>query len=120
MKDTRLAFFRNTLEGLIESLDATIRMRRWDGVEEVPAPIKESASRLVTCLGTADRLVSSSFTGSIADTARVNAMLGAMRRLDAAYVAYRRQLDLAPDGDTAAAALSAEIDDVRSDRRWRV
>src|SRR5262245_65240060 len=100
MKDTRVAFFRKTLEGLIESLDATLRLKRWNGAEDVPAPLQESASRLVSCLGTADRLASGSFIGSAADTARVNAMLGAMRRLDAAYVAYRRQVDLPPgDGD---------------------
>ena len=116
MKDTRVTFFRKTLEGLIESLDATLRLKRWDSAEDVPAPLAESASRLVSALGTADRLASGTFSGSAADTARVNAMLGAMRRLDAAYVAYRRQLDVTPaNGETAASALNAEIDEVKAD-----
>jgi hypothetical protein len=120
MKDTRVAFFRKTLESLLESLDATVRVTRWEGPDGVPEPLKETAGHLVTRLGTAHRLASSAFTGSPTDAARVQVMLGAMRRLDAAYVAYRQRADRpAAERETAAMALDAEIAEVSSDSRWR-
>jgi hypothetical protein len=115
MKDSRVTTFRKALEGLIESLDATVRLTGWSGEETVPEPLKQSASSLITRLGTADRLASASFSGTVADVARVNLMLGGMRRLDAAYVAYRQRLQGSPsDRAGAAPALHAEIDEVRS------
>ena len=86
MKDTRVMFFRKTLEELLDSLDAVVRVRRWVGPESVPEPLKEAAGHLLVRLGTAGRVASSTFRGSVADTTRVDVMLGAMRRLDAAYV----------------------------------
>ena len=120
MKDERVTFFRKALEGLIESLDATVRVMRWSGEDGIPEPLQESASLLVTRLGTADRLASGNFAGSATDTARVTAMCAAMRRLDAAYVAYRQKLDTAPtERDAAGMTLDAEIDEVKADaRRW--
>lgn len=116
MKDERVKSFRAALEALIESLDATVRVTRWVGADVVPEPLKESASRLVQRLGTADRLASANFKGSVADVTRVNAMTAAMRRLDTAYVAYRRQLEhKSAEPDAAALALHAELEDVRAD-----
>jgi hypothetical protein len=116
MKDARVAVFRDALKGLIESLDATVRVTRWSDVEAVPGPLKESAARLTTRLGAAGRLASSKFSGSVADTARVNTMLGALRRLDAAYVAYhQRRAGSESERHAAAAALDAEIDEVRAE-----
>lgn len=116
MKDARVTIFRRTLEGLIESLDATARLTTWTSADGAPEPLQESASHLVTRLGTADRLASGNFKGSPADVARVNAMLGAMQRLDAAYVAYRHRLQGSPsERSDAATALHAEIDEVRAD-----
>lgn len=115
MKDARVTTFRKALEELVESLDATIRMARWNDGENVPEPLKESASRLLSRLGTADRLSSASFTGTATDVARVAAMRGAMRRLDAAYVAYRQQIAGKPSElDHAATALGVELDEVKA------
>ena len=120
MKDSRVAFFRSALEDLLESLVATVRVNRWVGPDAIPEPIKESAARLGTRLGTAGRLASSVFKGTPADVARVEVMLTAMRRLDAAYVAYRQHLDQsAAARETAALALDAEIAEVSDDTRWR-
>ena len=111
--------FRRTLDELIESLDATVRVSRWVGSEEAPAPLHESASRLVARLGTADRLGSAKFSGSVADAARVTAMVSAMRRLDTAYVAFRAQLQSGPsDREVAAVALGAELDEVKASAAW--
>ncbi len=116
MKDARVTIFQKTLAGLIESLDATVRVQRWTGAESVPVPLKESASLLVERIGTAGRLVSGNFRGSPVDVARVNAMLDAMRRLDAAYVAYRQGMDRpAAERERAEMALGAVIDEVRAD-----
>ena len=115
MKDVRVTTFRNALEGLIESLDATVRVTRWSEAESVPEPLKESASRLITRLGTADRLAAASFSGTVADVARVAAMRSAMRRLDAAYVAYRQRVAGPPsERERAATALGAEIDEAKA------
>ena len=44
----------------------------------------------------------------------------AMRRLDAAYVVYRRQIEgSSSDREHAATTLDAEIDEVEADGRWR-
>jgi hypothetical protein len=114
MKDSRVAIFRQTLEGLIESLDATVRVGRWTETETVPGPLKESASSLVKRLGAAGRLASSRFSGSVADAARVKAIVDAMRRLDVAYVAYCQGRGGSPrEQDLAAVALDAEISEAR-------
>ena len=115
MKDARVTTFRKALEELIDSLDATIRVARWADGESIPDPLKESSSRLLARLGTAHRLAAASFSGTVADVARVSAMRAAMRRLDAAYVAYRQLAAGTPkDRDRAAAALSVELDEVKA------
>ena len=116
MKDTRVTYYRKTLEGLLESLDATVRVKRWTGDESVPEPLKESASRLISRLGTVDRLASSQFKGNAADVARVNALVGAMRRLDTAYVAYCQESERGPrEREKAAEALGATMDEVKAE-----
>jgi hypothetical protein len=115
MKDARVTIFRSTLEGLIESLDATVRVTRWTDAESVPQPLKESAAQLLARLGAADRLASATFKGMPADVARVTTMRGAMRRLDAAYVAYRHGLSgTATERDYAETTLRAEIEAVKA------
>ncbi len=114
MKDERVNFIKKALDGLIESLDATVRVHRWPDAEPVPEPLKEAASQLIDRLGVADRLSSSKFTGSPADVARVKAMCALMVRLDAAYVLYREKRELPAQSEAAAEALIGEIDAVRS------
>jgi hypothetical protein len=110
MNDSRVLVFRKTLEGLLESLEATIRVERWTGSEEVPAPLKQSAAQLNDRLGAANRLAAGRFSGSIADAARVGAIAGAVRRLDAAYVVFVQ----GRDREVAAQTLDAEILETRS------
>jgi hypothetical protein len=115
MKDQRIPFIRKTLDSLIESLEATLRVRRWSGAESVPEPLKLSADRLLDRLGAADRLAASAFRGTPADMTRVEAMLAAMKRLDAAYVAYRSRIEKAPgEKDEAAIALDEAIGEVKA------
>lgn len=117
--NARMSIFSKTLECLIESLDATVRMDLLDAGTSPPDPLRESAAHLVARLGTADRLVTGHFKGSVSDIARVNAMIDAMRRLDIAYVAYRQRVERKPaERDSAATALDAEIHKVKAEAAW--
>lgn len=111
MKDQRLKVFRAALDGLVESLDALVRVTRWsDATEAPPEPLRVAVSKLTERLGTADRLASATFVGNVADTSKVNGWCGAMKRLDGAYVSYRRRLESRPGQEAdAAAALETDI-----------
>jgi hypothetical protein len=111
MKDQRVDYFRKLLQSLVESLEAEVRVGRWEGPEAVPEPLQKSAAKLVERLTAANRLASDKFAGSTAVVASLTAMSGAARRLDAAYVESRKRTG-APD---AAMLLSAEIDAVKAD-----
>jgi hypothetical protein len=115
MKDQRLKVFRGALEGLIESLDALVRVSRWAEAESPPEPLRTAASKLVDRLGTAGRLSSGTFMGTPADTNKVNAMFATMKKLDAAYVSYRKRVESTPgQSPEAAATLEAEIAEATS------
>jgi hypothetical protein len=122
MKDQRLKVFRGALEGLIESLDALVRVSRWSEADPPPDPLRAAASRLLDRLGTAGRLSSGAFVGTASDTTKVEAMFSTMRRLDAAYVVYRKRMDQAP-ADTAAsdaaATLEADIAEATANQTWQ-
>ena len=85
--------FRSTVDGLIESLEAVIRLSRWNGTEPKPEPLVTSASKLLERLGAADRLSAAKFQGPATDVVKVNAICEAMKRLDAAYLVYRQQTE---------------------------
>ncbi|APR74716.1 Hypothetical protein A7982_00062 [Minicystis rosea] len=115
MKDSRVAIFRKTLESLLDSLDATLRVGRWAGPEAVPEPLKQSARDLLARLGAANRLAASRFSGSTADVERVNSIADAIRRLDAAYVVYCREREGDPRAwELAAQTLDAEIHEIKT------
>jgi hypothetical protein len=111
MKDQRLKVFRAALDAVTESLDALVRVARWSDVAEAPPePLRTAVSKLVERLGTADRIASGTFVGSPADMTKVNAMCATMKRLDLAYVAYRKRLESKSEPPTqAAAALEVDI-----------
>jgi hypothetical protein len=113
MRDRRLDVFHKTTTGLIESLDAVVRLARWGEVEAPPEPLVAASEKLVDRLGAADRLSSGKFNGNIADANRVKVMCAAMKRLDAAYLAYREELVTAPAD--AATTLELEIGATKSD-----
>lgn len=103
MKDKRVMVFRQSLEELVESLEATLRVAGWGEAESVPEPLRDSAAKLMSRLGTADRLATGIFKGTATDMARVSSMTEAMRKLEVAYVAYRKKLD-APESERGKAA----------------
>jgi len=124
MKDQRLKVFRGALEGLIESLDALVRVSRWSEADPPPDPLRAAASKLLDRLGTAGRLSSGAFVGTPADATKVEAMFATMRRLDAAYVVYRKRMDQVPsasDGapSDAAATLEADIAEATANQSWQ-
>src|SRR6476646_3585192 len=109
MRDQRLRVFRSAVDGLIESLDAIVRLSRWNGSEAKPEPLVDAAAKLLERLGVADRLAASRFNGPPADQAKVTAMCAALRRLDAAYLAYCKQIAGAEETIEAAATLESEV-----------
>jgi hypothetical protein len=120
-KDPRIVTFRGALESLIESLDATVRMARWEPAgEPIPEPLYRSASQLLDRLGSANRLTGGRFVGAPAVIATSEAIKEAVKALDAAFVAYRKRVDSGPaEKDEAAMALDAEIGRVKLDAsRW--
>ena len=110
MKDQRVKVFRAAHDALVESLSALVRVARWsDAVESPPEPLRVAVSKLSERLGTADRLASGTFVGTPTDATRVNAMCATMKRLDVAYVAYRKRLEGKPE-QTGDAASALELD----------
>jgi hypothetical protein len=98
MKDQRLQVFRLAVEGLLESLDAFVRVSRWSEPEPPPEPLRTAT-----------------------DVNKVTAMCLTMKRLDAAYVAYRQRVESVPDqARDAVAALEIEIGEATaSSANWR-
>ena len=111
MKDRRIAFVRSVLSELVESLEATVRIGRWQGQDDLPDPLRESAALLSDRLGRANRVAKDKFNGSISSIAAITAMSSAIQRLDIAFVAYRSSRD----ERATSAALDAEIARVRSE-----
>jgi hypothetical protein len=112
MKDQRIKVFAGAVDSLVESLEAVVRVSRWSDKEAPPAALSDAASKVVDRLGVASRLVSTTFQGTPADTHRVGVFCSTMKRLDAAYVTFRRRITSSPAqlGD-AASALELEISD---------
>jgi hypothetical protein len=111
---------RGALQSLLDSLDATVRIARWqpEGGEAIPEPLQKSAAQLLHRLGAATRLTSGRFVGAPAVVASSEALRSAVRDLDAAYVAYRKHLESASaDKREAAVALDAELVRIKQDAR---
>jgi hypothetical protein len=120
-KDPRIVAFRGALESLIESLDATVRIARWEpGGEAVPEPLRGSAAQLQERLGSANRLAGGRFVGAPAVVAVSGAIREAVQQLDAAFVAYRTRADAGSGQlDEAAIELDAEVGRIKLDaHRW--
>jgi hypothetical protein len=118
MNDQRVEYFRKLLASLVESLEADVRIKRWEGPDAVPEPLAKSAAELLPRLSVTNRLAADRFVGSAAVVESLGAMSAAARRLDAAYAKSRKQAaGFTPD---SIRALSEEIDAVKADaERWR-
>jgi hypothetical protein len=111
MKDRRVAYVRGVLGELVESLDATVRIARWNGEEVVPPPLRASANLLVERLSKANRLAADKFVGAPSAVRAISELSTAITRLDNAFVAYRN----GSDREATVLALDAEIERVRAD-----
>jgi len=115
VNDQRVTAFRKVLTALVESLDATVRVARWSTPEEIPAPLKTSAAKLLDHLGSANRFAADRYSGSPPVIACMNAMSAATKTLDKAYVEYRRHLEGEKEEvERAAMALDQEIHGVKA------
>jgi hypothetical protein len=117
--DPRIVTFRGALESLIESMDATVRIARWEaGGEPIPEPTRHSAAQLQHRLGSANRLAAGRFVGTPAIVAKSDAIKEAVRDLDAAFVAYRRRAERSHRAE-AATELDGEVGRIKLDaHRW--
>jgi hypothetical protein len=114
MKDQRIPALRRALDAVLVSLEATVRVRSWTGPEEIPEPLRSAAARLIERLRTAEKLSTFAPGTSGLDAARAQAMSAAVRRLDAAYVAFHKSTQSAPaSAEVAIASLRDEIDVVK-------
>ncbi|WP_394832559.1 hypothetical protein LVJ94_39255 [Pendulispora rubella] len=104
----------------MESLTATARVGRWEGPDTVPVPLRESASKLEEHLDAAKRLAGGIHGGRQPAAASLTAMAGALGRLDAAHLEYRRRIGDAPSQTREAALeLDGEVDAVKGEsHRW--
>jgi len=118
-KDPRIVAFRGALESLIESLDATVRIARWEsGGEPIPDPLRQSAAQLQNRLGSANRLAAGRFVGAPAVVATSAAIKEAVQALDAAFVAYRKRAD-GGQREEAVLELDSELGRIKLDaHRW--
>ena len=110
MNDQRVAFLRGLLEALVDSLDATVRIARWDDGDPVPEPLEKSASLLQSRLGAANRSAAGKFVGSPKVLAATSALTAAIRRLDDALVVFHRDGgDASSQREHAIATLEREV-----------
>ena len=118
-KDPRIVTFRGALESLIESLDATVRIARWEpGGEPIPEPLRLIAAELQDRLGSANRLAAGRFVGAPAVVATSDAIKEAVRDLDAAFVAYRKRSE-GGQRQEAIIELDGEVGRIKLDaHRW--
>jgi hypothetical protein len=118
-KDPRIVMFRGVLESLIESLDATLRIARWEaGGEPIPEPLRQSAAQLQERLGSANRLADGKFVGAPAVVATSDAIKEAVQSLDKAFVAYRKRAEGA-QREEAVIELDGEVGRIKLDaHRW--
>jgi hypothetical protein len=118
-KDPRIVLFRGALESLIESLDATVRIARWEaGGEPIPEPLRRSAALLQDRLGSANRLAAGRFVGAPAVVATSDAIKVAVQGLDAAFVAYCKRAEQG-QREEAVIELDGEVGRIKLDaHRW--
>jgi hypothetical protein len=118
-KDPRIVTFRSALESLIESLDAMVRIARWQAEgEPIPEPLRHSAAQLQDRLGSANRLAAGRFVGAPAVVATSAAIKEAVRDLDAAFVAYRKRAE-GGQREEAVIELDGEVGRIKLDaHRW--
>jgi hypothetical protein len=120
MNDRRVSMIREALELLLESIDATSRLKRWDATDPIPASLKQSAAKLDEHLAAANKLASTGYVGNTLVLARLNGISDAIRRLDRACTDYRARIAETPEQLAAALdAMDAEVDEVKNaSERW--
>ncbi len=109
--------FRRSLEALLESLDATARIARWEsGAEPVPEALRQNAALLQQRLASANRLAAGRFVGAADMVATSDAIRTAVQQLDAAFVAYRKRTESGSgEQHGAALELEAELERIKRD-----
>ncbi len=104
MKDRRLQDYRVAVDVLVESLDAVVRVARWNGDEAPPEPLVTAVTRLGERRAAAEKLTATPFVGRREDIGRVTALADSLKRLETAYQSYSTRLADEPTAVVSAAA----------------
>lgn len=120
MNDRRVATIREALEGLLDSIDATSRLKRWDAADSVPESLQNSANQLDSRLKKALDLAGCSYVGSTLVVSRLNGISDAIRCLDRACRDFRARIAEDPQQlNSALDIMDAEVDEVKNaSERW--
>jgi hypothetical protein len=120
MNDRRVAAIREALEALLDSIDATSRLQRWDASDSVPESLRRSAALFDQRREAANKLAASSYVGNILVLSRLNGISDAIRRLDRACEEMRTRVAQDPQQVSAALdAMDTEVDEVKNEaERW--
>jgi hypothetical protein len=118
MNDRRVTAIRSALEALVESIDATMRIARWDISDPVPDSLRLAAAQLEANMKLANELARGNVSGTPAIVHRLSVTSSAVIRLTAAY----REFESLKNGQadevaTARENLDAAIDSVNEDMR---
>jgi len=115
MNDRRVAAIRSALELLIDSIDATTRIARWDVSDPIPDSLQLAASQLDANLKRANEFVQGNFSGTPAVALRLNGTSAAIRQLASAYGSFQnRDCTNKQENWDALATLDAAIDSARA------
>jgi hypothetical protein len=118
MNDRRVAAIRSALESLIESIDATTRIARWDLADPVPDSLRLAAAQLDKNLKLANELAQGNFSGTPVVSSRLRGTSAAIRQLAGAYEEFRgRNCTSKEENWDALAGLDAAIDRAREEMR---
>ncbi len=118
MNDRRVTAIRNALEALVESIDATLRIARWDISDPLPDSLRLAAAQLEANLKVANELARGNVSGTPAIVHRLTVSSAAVQRLTTAYQEFvNLKGGEAADLATARENLDAAIDSANEDMR---
>ena len=116
MNDARVKSLKNNLSALLDSLDASVRIERWDASNEaVPEPLIRLASQLGASLGATRELAGTAFKSAGADAAKLAGMRAAAARLTKSYENYEATRVNPQAHLSAAQSLEEEIGKIRQE-----
>ena len=119
MNDRRVTAIRNALEALVESIDASLRIAKWDISDPLPDSLRLAATQLEANLKLATELARGNVSGAPAIVHRLTVTSAAVQRLAAAYKEFEslkggEAIELAAARENLDAAIDSANEDMRN------